>query len=59
MDYIFRFFFTFSDNLFKLSHSLVLLSSLFITESTVSLGFVNLIDWIEPDRFVSSAHILL
>ena len=59
MDYILRFFFTFSDNLFKLSHSLILLSSLFISVSTVSLGFVDLIDCSEADRFVSSAYTML
>ena len=42
-------FFTFSDNLFKPSHSLILLSSLFISVSTVSLGFVDLIDCNEAD----------
>ena len=47
-------FFTFSDNLFKLSHSLILLSSLFISVSTVSLGFVDLIDCSKADRFVSA-----
>ena len=52
-------FFTFSDNLFKPSHSLILLSSLFISVSTVSLGFVDLIDCNEADRFVSSAYIML
>ena len=59
MDYMFRFFFTFSDNLFKLSNSLILLSSLVISVSTVSLGFMNLIDCSETDRFVSSAYIML
>ena len=53
------FFFTFSDNLFKLSHSLILLSSLVISVSTVSLGFMDLIDCSEADRFVSSAYIML
>ena len=52
-------FFTFSYNLFKPSHSLILLSSLFISVSTVSLGFVDLIDYNEADRFVSSAYIML
>ena len=51
--------FTFSGNLFKLSHSLILLSYLFISVSTVSLGFVDLIDCSEADRFVSSAYIML
>ena len=55
MDYIFRFL----SNLFKLSHSLILLSSLFISVSTVSLGFVDLIDCSEAGRFVSSAYIML
>ena len=53
--------FTFSDHLFKLSHSVILLTSLFISGSTVSLGFVDLIDCSEADRFVivSSAYIML
>ena len=37
----------------------MLLSSLFISVSTVSLGFVDLIDCNEADRFVSSAYIML
>ena len=53
------FFFIFSDNLFKLSHSLILLSSLVISVSTVSLGFMDLIDCSEADRYVSSAYIML
>ena len=57
--FLFRFFFTFSDNLFKLSHSHILLSSLVISVSTVSLGFMDLIDCSEADRFVSSAYIML
>ena len=52
-------FFTFSDSLFKLSDSLILLSSLFISESTVSLGFMDSIHWSEADRFVSSVYIML
>ena len=61
MDYMFRFFFLIynSDNLFKLSHSLILLSSLVISVSTVSLGFMDLIDCSEADRFVSLAYIML
>ena len=63
MDYMFRFFFSFSDNLFKLSHSLsdlfYLLRFLVISVSTVSLGFMDLIDCSEADRFVSSAYIML
>ena len=59
MDYMFRFVFSFSDNLFKLSHSLILLSSLVISVSTVSLGFMDLIDCSEADRFVSLAYIML
>ena len=58
MDYIFRFC-SHLVSLFKLSHSLILLSSLFISESTVSLGFMDAIDWSEADRFVSSAYIML
>ena len=60
MDYMFRFFFHFnSDNLFKLIHSLILLRSLIISVSTVSLGFMDLIDCSEADSFVSSAYIML
>ena len=56
---IFRFI-TFNDTLFKLSHSLILISSWFISVSTGSLlGFMDLIDWSEADRFVSSAYSML
>ena len=40
-------------------HLFYLISSLFISVSTVSLGFVDLIDCNEADRFVSSAYIML